>query len=76
MKWGAKLAWTAVWVAWLAAFVALEFYAVGNPQPGDTLSETIWVAMDRWVVVRVSVWLLLGWLVKHFTWDWYRRRGR
>lgn len=65
-------AYTVAWLAWLAAFAAIEGRALFNRRSGDTLSEHVW----RWFAVRGGTRfaqarravLLMGmaWLTAHF----------
>ena len=64
--------WTIGWLAWLAAFAAIEGPAVFNKTPGDTLSEHVW----QWFAIktkpkgykqrRLALLLFLAWLATHF----------
>jgi len=40
--------YTALWIAWLVAFVVIEWSALKSAAHGDTLSEKVW----RWFAVR------------------------
>jgi len=31
-----------LWIAWVAMFCIVEYFAIANNIPGDTLSENIW----------------------------------
>ncbi|MER7445023.1 hypothetical protein ABTW73_30135 [Micromonospora avicenniae] len=66
---------TALWLLWLAAFLAVEGVALFNKTPGDTLSEHVW----KWFAVggsqprtgwvrlrRFALLAFLAWLVLHF----------
>jgi hypothetical protein len=67
---------TAAWVIWLVAFVAIEAWALVRKKRGDTLSEHTWDwfclkgskgGKSTWCVVRrvtfVAFW---AWLTIHF----------
>lgn len=67
---------TALWVAWLLAFVAIETWALIDRRRGDTLSEHAWdwfcltgtkAGKSGWCIIRrivfFSAWL---WLTIHF----------
>lgn len=63
------------WLLWFAAFLCYEFWALG----GDvtyTLSWNVWHLMDESWFFRILIPLGLAWLLKHFTWDWYKRRPK
>ena len=67
---GLNSTFTLLWVLWFAAFLAIEFYALGRKEKGDTLTEHIrrWMALDRpgiWQG-RVVLMAFLLWLVVHF----------
>lgn len=66
---------TALWLAWLAAFIVIEGIALATRKPGDTLSEHVWrwfaigpgVEVTAWVRVRRVVLLAFCvWLGVHF----------
>ncbi|MFI9228992.1 hypothetical protein [Streptomyces rimosus] len=70
--------WSWAWIAWLAAFAAIEGKALTNKEPGDTLSEHVrrWFATTRgteataWVRVRRAGLLgFMAWLTVHFLVD-------
>ncbi len=63
------------WALWFAAFVAYEFWALGR-DVAYTLSWNVWHLMDESIVFRVAVPVGLAWLLKHFTWDWWKRRKK
>lgn len=70
--------WSWLWLAWIAAFVALEGITLARKAPDDTLSEHIW----RWFAVgrpgnrpkwsglvqlrRFLLLASLAWLAAHF----------
>lgn len=64
--------WTVAWVAWIAAFFAIELPAVLNKAKGDSLSEHVW----SWASIkgkgtaykwrRFALLSFLAWLVAHF----------
>jgi hypothetical protein len=53
-----------IWAALAVAVLGFEGYTVVTPEPGDTLSEQVWAASDRWSLVP----LLAGLLAGHFFW--------
>lgn len=72
---GASQLFTKLWLAWLAAFVAIEGTALARGRPEDTLSDHVWAWFDipRHKAPnrseRVRRVLLLGfmtWLGAHF----------
>ena len=65
--------WTVLWLAWGAAFLAIELPAAFNRRPGDTLSEHVWAwfhVHDRrptaltWTL-RAVLLAFLAWLLVH-----------
>jgi hypothetical protein len=67
--------WSWAWIAWLAAFVAIEGKALFNKTEGDTLSEHVWrwfgtaklTKPSGWVRLRRFVLLaFMAWLSVHF----------
>jgi hypothetical protein len=66
--------WTVLWLAWIAAFFAIEVPALLNRQDGDTLSEHVWswfAVKDKSKkgLVRARRFCLLAglaWLCAHF----------
>lgn len=68
--------YTFAWLLWGAMFVAIEYPAITNKQPGDTLSEHIW----RWGAVkgkprgwqwrRLVLLTSLSWLTAHLLTGW------
>ncbi|MEU9126595.1 hypothetical protein AB0D08_00505 [Kitasatospora sp. NPDC048540] len=71
--------WSWLWVAWLAAFAAIEGKALFNKTEGDTLSEHVWkwfgTARDDRPQGQPNGWLrlrrftllaFLAWLSVHF----------
>jgi hypothetical protein len=68
--------WTWAWIAWLAAFVAIEGKALFNKTKGDTLSEHVWKwfatsKLDNkptgWVRLRrIGLLAFMAWLSVHF----------
>lgn len=65
-------AYTVAWLCWLLAFLVIEGRALANKCDGDTLSEHVWAwcsikAKGRaWRLRRLSLLILLAWLVAHF----------
>lgn len=70
--------WTIAWLAWFAAFLLIEGWALFNRTEGDTLSEHVWSwwhVHDRRptvlvVLARVPLALFLTWLLLHLTFGW------
>lgn len=64
-------AYTIAWVAWFAYFAVVEFLALTNDTPGDSLSEHGWewaairVKGRNWRLRRVVMLFLLIWLALH-----------
>jgi hypothetical protein len=62
-----------IWALWIAAFLMAEFYGVGRPGPGDTLTEATcwWASISVWVKIALSffwVWLAVHMLSRY----WWR----
>ena len=72
-----------LWVAWVAMFCVVEYFAVTNNIAGDTLSENIWKLIGtgsersglNWFF-RVGLAAGFAWLVPHFFtgWNWFKRK--
>ncbi|MFF3793768.1 hypothetical protein ACFYXW_27610 [Streptomyces sp. NPDC001981] len=70
--------WSWAWIAWLAAFVAIEGKALTNKTKGDTLSEHVWKWFSTartgaqgqptgWVRLRrFALLAFMTWLSVHF----------
>lgn len=75
-----KFSW--LWAAWVTAFCILEYIAVTNGVPGDTLSEQVWKLIgtdeDSRTIVswlwRAGLFILIAWLIPHFFtgWSWFK----
>lgn len=63
------------WAVWFGAFLAYEFWALGR-DVSHTLSWNVWQLMDDSIAFRIGVPVGLLWLLKHFTWDWWKRRKK
>lgn len=64
-----------LWVAWLAAFLAIEVSALVTGHPQWTLSDFVWrlEALGRgWTAARYGVAAFLAWLALHLTFGWFR----
>lgn len=62
--------WTWAWVAWIAAFFAIEIPAVRNDTKGDTLSEHIryWFRVDTHhgrTLFLVVTGVFMSWFIVH-----------
>ena len=74
-----------LWIAWILAFCVIEFFALTNGVPGDTLSEQIWKLIGtgsersgmNWFF-RVGLAAGLAWVIPHFFtgWEWFKRKGK
>ena len=40
--------WRYLWIAWILAFIGIEWAAIANDKRGDTLSEQVWQALGTW----------------------------
>lgn len=70
-----KVIFPALWVAWLAAFMAIEFTALGTGHPEYTLSEYVWKLEQinqAWTFVRFFVIAFCLWLLLHMGWGLFR----
>jgi len=73
MKLNKKYTWA--WIAWILGFLGLEYMALRNKKPGDTLSEHVWKVIGTkhqgtktalmWTA-RVGLGILVAWLIPHF----------
>lgn len=69
-----------LWVAWIGAFLILEFTAIGRRRYQDTLSEFTWwicrvspgQTVWHWTAVHLFVCLFLAWLWFHITLGYFR----
>ena len=67
-----KYGW--LWGVWIMAFGIIEWKAISNKEPGDTLSEHVWKLMGSrryqkqglWMLWRIGMGGLLLWLGFHF----------
>lgn len=60
------LRYPVLWMLLFMALILLEGFALGRPQAGDTLSETVWTylrddAVARFVVLPLWTWLTYHW---------------
>lgn len=62
-----------LWMLWLGVFVGLEAWAIVNPEPGDTLSESVWFLQRQWWPLTVILAVVFVFLIVHFIFD---RRSR
>ena len=65
--------WPYLWAVWILYFLVVEFAAIFNDSPDDTLSEHVWTLMNASSFITFAVVSLLVWLIYHFVWE---RRGR
>ena len=70
--------WTLIWVLLLVVVLVLEFIAIFNGAPGDTISENIWALLSLSWLLWLVVGVVLLWLTVHFLLpkvrDWWERR--
>lgn len=71
IRWNTPWPW--LWVAWILMFLVIEFWAIFDDDPDDTLSEHVWSLMNMSSFIAFAVVTLLVWLIYHFVWE---RRGR
>ena len=75
--------YTYLWIIWILGFGAIEWAALKNDKPGDTLSEHVWNLIGsnatekrpwHWFL-RIAVLSLLVWLIVHFStkWTWFKK---
>ena len=67
--------YTAMWIAWILGFLAIEYAAIKDKRQGDTLSEHVWKVIGTkhkgpktalmWTA-RVGLGVLFAWLIPHF----------
>ncbi len=76
-----------LWIAWAAMFCIVEYFAITNGVPGDTLSEQVWkligTSADGSRTVANWIWrggllALFAWLIPHFFtgWQWFKRKKK
>ncbi len=66
--------YTYAWVAWIAMFGYIEWRAITNKEPGDTLSEHVWKVIGKreyqkqggWLLWRITIGGGLIWVFLHF----------
>lgn len=69
-----KKAYTWAWAIWILLFGVIEWSALKNKEPGDTLSEHVWKLIGKreyqkqgaYLVWRGVIGGLLVWLMAHF----------
>lgn len=64
-----------LWLAWLAAFLAIELSAILTGQRQYTLSDYVWRLEDfsrGWTFVRYFTAAFCLWLGLHMTFGWFR----
>lgn len=62
-------------MAWIAAFLVLETWALIDRDRGDTLSESIWFLQRQWWPLTVILAVLFLFLIWHFVFDRRSRRS-
>lgn len=76
--------WTWAWLAWIAAFLAIEGLALADKDREDTLSEHVWkwfgvrgpdAGLKGWPTVlglaaRGLLLIFLTWLLLHLSFGW------
>lgn len=76
-----KLNWkyTLGWIVWIIGFGLLEYRAIKNKKPGDTLSAHVWSVIGtgsdspsvlNWITRGVLA-VGFGWLIPHFYLGWW-----
>lgn len=70
--------YTIGWIVWILGFGVLEYKAIKDKRPGDTLSEHVWEAIGtkdkspsaiNWIC-RITLGLGFAWLIPHFFTGW------
>lgn len=64
-----------LWALWLAAFLAIEFSAIGTGHHQYTLSDYVWRLEEinrGWTVLRYFVAAFCLWLAGHMIFGWFR----
>lgn len=70
-----KTVYAALWIGWIAWFLAVEFTALGTGHPQWTLSEYVWRVEEinrGWTFLRYLVAAFCLWLALHMTFGWLR----
>lgn len=68
-----KSPWPWLWAGWILYFLVVEFWAILDSDPDDTLSEHVWTLINASSFIGFMVVGLLVWLIFHFVWE---RRGK
>jgi hypothetical protein len=55
----------ALWLVWIASFVAIETWAVRRDMKGDTLSEFVWALLATHPLLWILFLAFLIWLGLH-----------
>lgn len=53
----------------IAGLLAYEFVALWNQHPGDTISEIIWAASQKYPLIPFLIGFIGGMLAGHFFWQ-------
>ena len=64
-----KSGWFWFWMVWLSMFVVAEGIAIFSPDPGDTLSESIWYLQRGFWPFSIGLAILFVFLIHHFLFD-------
>lgn len=63
-----------LWVAWIAAFLAIEFSALFTGHSRFTLSDFVWrleQVNGAWTLLRFAVCAFCLWLFFHMVFRWF-----
>lgn len=67
--------YSVLWIAWLVAFLVIEFSALLQGRPEWTLSEYVWRVEKlgaTWTFLRYFVAVFCLWLFFHMAFGWWR----
>ena len=71
----ASIVYAVLWIAWIVAFLAIEFTAIGTGQARYTLSEFVWRLENingAWTALRFFVCIFCLWLFLHMAFGLFR----
>lgn len=71
----ASLVYPLLWIAWIAAFLAIELSALWSGHPNWTLSEYVWKLEQinrSWTFLRFFICAFCVWLLFHLVWGFWR----
>ena len=70
-----KTIYGALWLGWVAYFLAVEFTAIGTGHDNYTLSDFVWRLEEinrTWTALRFALAAFCLWLLLHISLGWFR----